>query len=105
MKDFKAALIQYDTTEPENAENTELAIRVIKEAKRENADYVLFPEGFITSYSAPDVCEGSRPLCEAEEDSEYQKWCHNALVEDGPELTAIRDTAKELEIGVCITGF
>ena len=105
MNLFKVALVQYDTTEPNNAENTELAIRLIREAKRENADFVLFPEGFITSYSAPDVCEELRPMCEVEEDSEYQKWCRNALAEDGPELTAIRDTAKELHIGVCITGF
>ena len=105
MNVFKVALVQYDTTEPNNAENTELVIRLIREAKRENADFVLFPEGFITSYSAPDVCEESRPLCEVEEDPEYQKWCRNALAEDGPELTAVRDTAKELNIGVCVTGF
>ena len=71
---------------------------------RENADFVLFPEGFITSYSAPDVCEELKPLCELEKDDEYQKWYQNALTEDGPELTAICDVAKELSIGVCITG-
>ena len=104
MNKFKVALVQYDTTEPKNTENTRLAIRLIKEAKRENADFVLFPEGFITSYSAPDVCEQLRPLCEAEKDLAYQKWCENAITEDGPELMSICDTAKELGIGVCITG-
>ena len=105
MKKFKVALVQYDTTEPDNEKNTELAIRLINEAKSEKADFVLFPEGFITSYSAPDVCEGLRPLRELENNSEYQKWCQNAIVENGPELTAIKDTAKKLNIGVCITGF
>ena len=104
MNKFKVALVQYDTTEPNNAENTEFAIRLIKEAKRENADFVLFPECFITSYSAPDVCEKLRPLCEVEEDPEYQKWCQNALDEDGPELTAVRNTAKELTERIKRTG-
>ncbi len=54
MHKFKVALVQYDTAEPKNAENTEFAIKLIREAKRENADFVLFPEGFITSYSAPN---------------------------------------------------
>lgn len=35
MNTFKTALVQYDTTEPKNAENTEFAIKLIREAKRE----------------------------------------------------------------------
>lgn len=105
MKNLKVALVQYDTTEPENEKNTEVAVTLIRQAKQAGADFVLFPEAFITSYSAPDICEQLLPLSETEGHPDYQRWCENALTEDGPELARIRETAKEQNIGVCITGF
>lgn len=105
MDTFKVALVQYDNSTPDTAENTERAIRLIQEAKRRGADFVLFPEAFLSSYAGPKVCEELRPWCEVEKDEEFQRWYNNALTEESPELTAIRSAAKEEGIGVCITGF
>ena len=43
MNKFKAAPVQCDATEPDNAENTEPALRSINEAKREKADAYIMP--------------------------------------------------------------
>lgn len=105
MKQFRVALVQYDTTKPENEKNTAFALELIRQAKAGGADFVLFPEGFLTSYSCPDICKALLPLAEIEDHPDYRKWCENAILDDGPELTAIRAAARELGIGVCITGF
>ena len=51
--------MQYDTRTPDIEYNSQLAERLIREAKANGADVVLFPECFLTAYAAPDICERS----------------------------------------------
>lgn len=51
--------MQYDTRTPDIEYNSQLAERLIREAKANGADIVLFPECFLTVYAAPDICERS----------------------------------------------
>ena len=106
MKNFKVAIVQHKVSEPYNNEqNTEIAIRYMIEAKNNGADFILFPECFITSYFAPKICSELRPIDEIENDPEFVRWCQNALDDNCECLEKIKDTAKRLNIGVEITGF
>lgn len=80
MKNFKVAIVQHKVSEPYNNEqNTETAIRYMTEAKNNGADFILFPECFITSYFAPEICSELRSIDEIENDPEFVRWCQNAL--------------------------
>jgi len=105
MKNFKVAIIQHNVAQTDKEENTRLAIQYIREAKENGADFVLFPECWLTSYSAPEICSKLRPVEEIEKDTEFLKWCEDALEDDSEYIKRICDTARELNIGVEITGF
>lgn len=66
---------------------------------------MLFPECWITAYCAPEICHELRPVEEIEKDPEFVKWCEEALSDDSEYLKQIIGVAKELKIGVEITGF
>ena len=51
MKNFKVAIVQHKVSE-----------RYMTEAKNNGADFILFPECFITSYFAPEICSELRPI-------------------------------------------
>lgn len=57
MNKFRTAVVQYDTKLPDVEYNSRLVERLIRDSKANGADVVLFPECFLTSYSAPNVCE------------------------------------------------
>lgn len=105
MKKCKVALVQYDTKEPDLDRNTETALRLIREASEAGADLVLFPECFLSSYSAPDICEKLLPVSEIEHDPEFRKWCERALTEEDEHFLSVTRLAAERKIGVVITGF
>lgn len=105
MRLFKVAIIQHRTSEPTVKENTSCAIKFIKEAKTNGADFVLFPECFLTSYYAPEICRTLKPVSEIEHHPEFVEWCTNALTDDNEYLRQIRQTAREQQIGVGITAF
>lgn len=105
MKEFKVAIIQHKVSQPDKEANTNLAVQYIKEAKENGADFVLFPECWITAYCAPEICHELRPVEEIEKDPEFVKWCEEALSDDSEYLKQIIGAAKELKIGVEITGF
>ena len=50
MNVFRMILVQYDTTEPDNAGDTELAVRLINEAKCEKAG--LWPVRYADEFAA-----------------------------------------------------
>lgn len=105
MKKFKVAMVQHRVSGRDIAANTELAVKFIREAKAGGADFVLFPECFLTSYTVPEICGTLNPIEEIEHDGEFVKWCENALEDDSDCLGIICRTAKELSVGVEITGF
>lgn len=105
MRNFKVAMIQHNVSKPDRAYNTNLAIQYIKEAKGNGADFVLFPECWITAYCAPDICKELRPVEDIENEPEFVQWCENALDDDNEYINQIAKAAKDLNIGVEITGF
>ncbi|WOO36032.1 carbon-nitrogen hydrolase family protein [Anaerocolumna sp. AGMB13020] len=105
MKNFKVAIIQHNVLHGDKEENTRLAIQYIQEANENGADFVLFPECWLTSYSAPDICSKLRPVEEMEKDTDFLNWCEAALEDDSEYIKRICDIARKLKIGVEITGF
>lgn len=105
MNNFKVAIIQHNVSKVDKEENSDLAIAYIKEAKENGADFVLFPECWLTSYSAPDICSELKPVGEIENEPDFVRWCEEALCDDSEYIKKIRNTAKELSIGVEITSF
>lgn len=105
MKKLKAALIQYGTMMPDIEQNTITAVKLIREAGKNGADLVLFPECFLTAYTAPDICRKLLPIQEIEHHPEFIRWCENALTENEEHFIQITNLAAELHIGVVITGF
>lgn len=106
MNNFKVAIIQHKSQNVDHiAENTKKAISFIEEAKANNADFVLFPECFLTSYYAPATSRPLRPVQEIEQDYEFSKWCKTALADDSPYIEQIRAVARANMIGVGITAF
>ncbi len=104
MEKFKLALVQHRATE-DIEKNTLTALRFIGEAKANGADFVLFPECFLTSYSCPSICRDLRPVEEIESEPAFQKWCEEALSDDSEYLTRIRRAAAKEKIGAEITAF
>lgn len=83
-------MVQYKVPTSNVGENTELAIRYITEAKAEGADFVLFPECFLSAYQFPKICEPLQPVEEIETNDEFAKWCEDALDDDCTYLEKIR---------------
>lgn len=105
MGKFKVAMVQHKTHESHLEGNTELAIRYMTQAKAAGADFVLFPECFLTSYTFPGVCESLQPVETLETDEEFVAWCDAALDDHSVYLEKIKRAAKNLRVGVAITGF
>ncbi len=105
MKEFKLAMVQKRITGQDIEANTKLAVEYIREAKRNGADFVLFPECFLTSYGAPKICSLLRPVEEISQDPGFVRWCGEALSDDSKYLSAIRRAARESAVGVEITAF
>lgn len=105
MKDkFKIAIIQAVRDPFDYEKNTRKGLKLIEEAKKLGADLVLFPECWITGYEFP-VQDESMSIEEIEKLPEYKAWKENALADDDRHIQAFCKLAKELEIGVVITGY
>lgn len=105
MKHFKLAIVQHRTVTRNVDLNTKAAIRYIREAKAHGADFILFPECFLSAYSAPDICRTLKPVEEIEDDPDFINWYRQALTDDSPYLAQICREAERANIGVEITAF
>lgn len=109
MDHLKVAMVQYNVNQPDLENNTKIALKYIKEARKEDADIVLFPEAFLSSYQCPEICERAIPdfpaIEEIKDAPEFRKWYTDALTRDEPHMMQVRRLAKELKIGVVITAF
>ncbi|MDD9149796.1 carbon-nitrogen hydrolase family protein [Sporolactobacillus sp. CQH2019] len=104
MDSFRIAIVQ-SKRDPYNCRlNTEKGLKIVREAKRREADIVLFPECWITGYEFPDF-DKDLPLKEIERMPEYQQWFSRSLDEGSPYICRFCELAKDLQIGVVITGF
>lgn len=105
MKNLVVAMVQHNCIEPNQTINTEIGLRYIREAKNKGADVVLFPECWITAYYCPEIAETLIPAEEIEKYPEFIDWCESALTEESEPIQKFRTIAKELSIGIVITGF
>lgn len=105
MNKIRIAMVQHRAAQPDVEANTRLAVEFIKEAKAGGADFVLFPECFLTSYGAPEICSSTQPIEEIERDEAFVRWRESALDDGSEYLARIRQIAGELSIGVEITCF
>lgn len=102
---MKTAIIQSSAKPFDIDFNTQTAVDFIAEAKENNADFVLFPECFLTSYCFPDVLESMPDLCDICGNNDFNKWRDSALCIDDVHIKKIQQTAKEYSINVEITAF
>lgn len=84
MNTFKIAVLQMRSAGRDYDRNKEIILEKIQEATEQNADILLIPECFVTSYELP--IEN-----------------HEALPDQNPYLDEICTKAKELQIGVVVT--
>lgn len=109
MKNLKLALVQHQSLDHQThahiAQNTAQAISFIEEASAHGADFVLFPECYLTSYTPPEICRHKRPLADIQQDPTFRRWCDEALDDDSPYLQQLCETARKHAIGVGITSF
>ncbi|MDR0263214.1 MAG: carbon-nitrogen hydrolase family protein [Sphingobacterium sp.] len=105
MKTFTVATVQFNCSIPDQKLNTEIGLRYVQEAKSLGADMVLFPECWITSYAIPDIVDTNLPQEEIENHPDFKAWYEVALDENSAALQSFRDIARELSIGIVITGF
>lgn len=105
MKTLTVATVQYNCTLPDQKLNTEIGLRYVREAKTLGADIVLFPECWITAYAFPDIAETKLPQTEIENHPDFKAWYDAALDENSKPIKLFQDIAKELSIGIVITGF
>lgn len=105
MEKFRVALVQHKTDSNDADINTEKAVEFIKTAKENGADFVVFPECFLTSYDFPKICNELKPVKDIENNPEFVCWSNSALGDDDIHIEKIRQTAKNNNIGVVITAF
>lgn len=105
MKNLKVAMVQYNCSTPDQEMNTDIGLQYVYEAKKMGADIVLFPECWITSYFCPEIAETLLPVETIEKHPEFIRWCEAALTEESASILRFRKAAKELSIGIVVTGF
>lgn len=105
MRKFTVAMVQDKSRTPDQDQNTKIGLQYVAEAKKMGADIVLFPECWITSYDCPKIAKSLLPVEEIEKHPEFAHWCETALTEESEPLLQFQKAAKELSIGIVITGF
>ncbi len=105
MKKLTVAMVQYHCNNSNQKINTEIGLKYVREAKIRGADMVLFPECWITAYCCPDIAKTLVPIEKIEKNSDFIKWCEAAITKESEPILKFRAIAKELSIGIVITGF
>lgn len=101
---LKIAIVQEKRHPYDMEGNTEKGINIVKKAKELGADIVLFPECWITGYEFPQVNE-TLEVEEIIKTEAFKEWNELALDENSQWIKAFCSIAKELNIGVVITGY
>lgn len=105
MKNQLVVSVVQKAREPyDREENTRRGLLCMEQAKALGADLVLFPECWITGYEFPDF-DDNISIGDIEKTEAFQVWASSALEKDDLHLLAFREKAKELHMGVIVTGF
>lgn len=105
MKTLTVATVQYKYLSTDQEQNTEIGLQFVREAKTLGADIVLFPECWITAYTFPDIVKTKLSQSKIENHPEFKAWYTAALDDNSAPIKAFQELAKELSIGIVITGF
>lgn len=100
MDRFTVALIQHRAVERDAQRNAELAEGFMRQAADAGADFVLFPECFLTSYWFPEPCYRLPPLETLRPRGDFQAWCEAALSPGHPAIERVRAAARACNVGV-----
>lgn len=101
---FKVAIVQEKRHPYDMRINTENGLVIVKKAKELGADIVLFPECWITGYEFPAIDE-ILTVEEIMKTQQFKEWNQLAIDENNQYIQAFCNIAKELNIGVVITGY
>ena len=104
MQKLTVALVQHRAATPDQARNTEAGLAFVREAKRRGADLVLFPECWITSYGCPEELRRLPPPERLEKMPACAAWYDAALTPESEPILRFREAARELSVGIVITG-
>jgi predicted amidohydrolase len=101
---FKIAIVQGKQDPYDMRMNTEKGLGIVKKAKELGADIVLFPECWITGYEFPTIDE-TLTVEEIMKTKQFKEWNELAIDESNQYIQSFCGIAKELNIGVVITGY
>lgn len=101
---FKVAIVQEGRSPMDYEANLQKGLDIVRQAKELQADIVLFPECWITGYEFPDV---DKTMCieEVVQLPAYREWDSRALDDNSVYIKKFRQVAKELNIGIVVTGY
>lgn len=99
---LKVAMVQHKAVPNDKNSNLQLAIQYVCEAKHIGADIVLFPEMWSNGYAPPFDGAFDDPM-RSDFGKERTKWIENAIAGDSEYIATLKDTAKQLHIGICAT--
>lgn len=105
MRKLTVAMIQSRSPGCDPERNTKVGIAYVRAAKEKGADLVLFPECWVTSYECPAAARSLPPLAQLEQEPEFAAWCENALTEQSAPIGRFCRAARELSVGIVVTGF
>jgi predicted amidohydrolase len=101
---LKIAIVQENRVPYDCKFNTEKGLLAVRKAKELGADIVLFPECWITGYEFPNI-DTTLSLNEIEKLPLFREWNKLALDDDSEYILEFCNAAKELNIGIVITGY
>lgn len=100
---MKVAIVQYAPVHLDLNESLEKALTLIKEAANENAELVVFGEGWFSGYPAwLDYCTNVAFWNDQNMKKVYARLIDNSLQKNGDALEQLKTLACELELGLVI---
>lgn len=102
MPMLKIALVQKKATPNQKTTNLKLARQYIKEAAKQGADLVLFPEMWSNGYAAPFAEAFDNPL-DSNHEKERTTWLAEGVTTGSEYVRILRQQAKTYHVGICAT--
>nr|WP_295685413.1 carbon-nitrogen hydrolase family protein [uncultured Lachnoclostridium sp.] len=114
---LRIAVVQANYPSSRCEENTKIGLQYVKQAKKMNADLVLFPECWLHGYQFPllkddlsisdmyDIDRFEETMDSIKNKKSYQEWMNQAIDENSEYVKQFCMAAKELNIGIVLTGY
>lgn len=114
---FRIAVVQANYPSSKCELNTKIGLQYIKQAKKMNADLVLFPECWLHGYQFPileddlsisdmyELNEYEETMDNIKKKKSYQEWMNQAVDESNEYVKQFCAAARKLDIGIVLTGY